>query len=227
MAYCLMGILQVNMPLLYGEGERAFVRLQEAVLSGSDDISALLWGYNLSFNIQATSRTGTVLATTPAAFLGYPKGNTRNIRHAPRIHTTPTGHGLQVDLPMVCIDRKKALWLGIVTEVLSSSYRWEQEKMHGIAVVLQQSSNRFERALGCPPVRIQPFDHKRLWYQRGGSSLRTIHLQDNVAHATYFAVQDAARYDMWPRFLHFLTSCVRRGVYLSPHDMVRYPWIPG
>jgi len=32
-AYCLMGIFQVNMPLLYGEGgERAFIRLQEEIL---------------------------------------------------------------------------------------------------------------------------------------------------------------------------------------------------
>jgi hypothetical protein len=28
LAYCLLGIFQVNMPLLYGEGERAFLRLQ-------------------------------------------------------------------------------------------------------------------------------------------------------------------------------------------------------
>jgi len=33
MAYCLMGIFDINMPLLYGEGdEKAFIRLQEEVL---------------------------------------------------------------------------------------------------------------------------------------------------------------------------------------------------
>lgn len=31
-AYCLMGIFGVNMPLLYGEGMNAFIRLQEAIL---------------------------------------------------------------------------------------------------------------------------------------------------------------------------------------------------
>lgn len=31
-AYCLMGIFSVNMPLLYGEGSRAFIRLQEEIL---------------------------------------------------------------------------------------------------------------------------------------------------------------------------------------------------
>lgn len=30
--YCLLGLFQVNMPLLYGEGSRAFQRLQEEIL---------------------------------------------------------------------------------------------------------------------------------------------------------------------------------------------------
>jgi hypothetical protein len=38
-AYCLMGILDVNMPLLYGEGERAFTRLQEVIMQSSYDHS--------------------------------------------------------------------------------------------------------------------------------------------------------------------------------------------
>lgn len=33
-AYCLMGIFNVNMPLLYGEGNRSFIRLQEEILKG-------------------------------------------------------------------------------------------------------------------------------------------------------------------------------------------------
>lgn len=40
-AYCLLGLFDVNMPLLYGEGKKAFIRLQEAILTGSDDHSIL------------------------------------------------------------------------------------------------------------------------------------------------------------------------------------------
>ncbi|KAK2760573.1 het domain protein [Colletotrichum kahawae] len=43
MAYCLLGLFNVNMPLLYGEGERAFVRLQEEILKETDDQSLFLW----------------------------------------------------------------------------------------------------------------------------------------------------------------------------------------
>ncbi|KAK0624309.1 heterokaryon incompatibility protein-domain-containing protein [Immersiella caudata] len=43
MAYCLMGIFDVNMPLLYGEGPKAFRRLQEEVLRKTNDLSLLAW----------------------------------------------------------------------------------------------------------------------------------------------------------------------------------------
>jgi hypothetical protein len=44
MAYCLMGLFGVNMPLLYGEGEeRAFQRLQEEFIRTSDDESIFAW----------------------------------------------------------------------------------------------------------------------------------------------------------------------------------------
>lgn len=40
-AYCLMGIFRVNMPLLYGEGGKAFSRLQEEILKDTADTSIL------------------------------------------------------------------------------------------------------------------------------------------------------------------------------------------
>jgi hypothetical protein len=44
MAYCLMGLFDVNMPLLYGEGgAKAFVRLQEEIMKDSDDQSLFAW----------------------------------------------------------------------------------------------------------------------------------------------------------------------------------------
>ena len=42
-AYCLLGIFEVHMPLLYGEGEHAFLRLQEEVIRQSDDLSIFAW----------------------------------------------------------------------------------------------------------------------------------------------------------------------------------------
>lgn len=43
MAYCLMGLFGVTMPLLYGEGKTAFQRLQQEILRISPDQTILAW----------------------------------------------------------------------------------------------------------------------------------------------------------------------------------------
>ena len=45
-AYCLLGLFGVNMPLIYGEGANAFMRLQEEIARISSDFTLLAW--NLS-----------------------------------------------------------------------------------------------------------------------------------------------------------------------------------
>ena len=42
-AYCLLGLFDINMPLLYGEGERAFLRLQHEIIKKTNDRSIFLW----------------------------------------------------------------------------------------------------------------------------------------------------------------------------------------
>jgi ankyrin repeat protein len=60
MAYCLMGVFDINMPLIYGEGENAFIRLQEEIMKTSDDHSLFAW--------QSSDNRGGCLATSPASF---------------------------------------------------------------------------------------------------------------------------------------------------------------
>ncbi|PMD38618.1 HET-domain-containing protein, partial [Hyaloscypha variabilis F] len=42
-AYCLLGIFNVNMPLLYGEGDKAFTRLQLELLNVPNDHTLFAW----------------------------------------------------------------------------------------------------------------------------------------------------------------------------------------
>ena len=42
-AYCLMGLFNVFMPMLYGEGERAFIRLQEEIMRQTEDNTIFAW----------------------------------------------------------------------------------------------------------------------------------------------------------------------------------------
>jgi hypothetical protein len=54
------------MPLLYGEGDKAFLRLQEEIIRQSGDPSILAWGYH-SPEVYGTHR---ILAHSPADFVG-------------------------------------------------------------------------------------------------------------------------------------------------------------
>jgi hypothetical protein len=42
-AYCLMGLFNIQMPLLYGEGKNAFLRLQLEIIKMSDDETIFAW----------------------------------------------------------------------------------------------------------------------------------------------------------------------------------------
>lgn len=44
-AYSLLGIFDVHMPMQYGEGTRAFVRLQSEILKSTNDLSLFAWSY--------------------------------------------------------------------------------------------------------------------------------------------------------------------------------------
>ncbi|KAI1335414.1 heterokaryon incompatibility protein-domain-containing protein [Xylariaceae sp. FL0016] len=82
MAYCLLGIFNVYMPLIYGQGDRAFIRLQEEIIKETRDDSILAWdfpeGQNCSTPVQQVS--GGVLSSSPLYFAG--KDNTILVRPA-------------------------------------------------------------------------------------------------------------------------------------------------
>jgi hypothetical protein len=68
LSYCLLGILGVNMPLLYGEGTRAFTRLQEAVMKEGADPTIFAWPSSALPPHTAAEAWGGPLAPSPAAF---------------------------------------------------------------------------------------------------------------------------------------------------------------
>lgn len=62
-SYCLLGLFDINMPLLYGEGKNAFWRLQEEILKQSPDQSILTWTASTSGGVNKP-----YLAELPSAF---------------------------------------------------------------------------------------------------------------------------------------------------------------
>ncbi|KAL7921338.1 heterokaryon incompatibility domain-containing protein [Trichoderma austrokoningii] len=96
-AYSLLGLFDVNLPMMYGEGGRAFQRLQEEILGSYEDASVLAWS-------QTDADTGFApngLAPSPDHFRQYPRLIDRmsnsNFEFA-TINPTLTRRGVQVTL---------------------------------------------------------------------------------------------------------------------------------
>jgi hypothetical protein len=64
-AYCLMGTFDINMPMLYGEGMKAFIRLREEIIRISHDQTILAWWSKPSLY---GSHDGGLLANSPHLF---------------------------------------------------------------------------------------------------------------------------------------------------------------
>lgn len=77
-AYCLLGILGVNMPLLYGEGHKAFLRLQQHILESTPDDSLFAW------TSECGDKSAGVFANDPSAF-----AKSRQIVPTPRMISLP------------------------------------------------------------------------------------------------------------------------------------------
>jgi hypothetical protein len=64
-AYCLMGIFGINMPLLYGEGEKALFRLQSEIWAQTGDESIFAWEHPSMESVALTSRRIPPLFSAP------------------------------------------------------------------------------------------------------------------------------------------------------------------
>ncbi|KAI1125477.1 heterokaryon incompatibility protein-domain-containing protein [Nemania abortiva] len=95
-AYCLLGLFGVNIPLLYGEGQRAFVRLQREIMRESDDHSIFAWS---SGQAEDDSLNGGILASSPSQF-----ASSGHIRRPETTEFYPpyaiTNKGVQISLPV-------------------------------------------------------------------------------------------------------------------------------
>ncbi|KAI1357593.1 HET-domain-containing protein [Xylaria arbuscula] len=70
-AYCLLGLFGINMPLIYGEGDSAFRRLQKKIVKESNDQTIFAWGFRLRHEVTLSPRypqLTSALADSPAQF---------------------------------------------------------------------------------------------------------------------------------------------------------------
>lgn len=105
LAYSLLGIFDVNMPLLYGEGEKAFVRLQEEIMKDSSDESLFAWVptvTNQPITPMSPDKWGPVFASHPRE---YASSTIAPLRRGLDDYSL-TNQGVKIDIPVLPMERK-------------------------------------------------------------------------------------------------------------------------
>jgi hypothetical protein len=132
MAYCMLGIFEINMPLLYGEGSRAFLRLQEEILKVTDDQTIFCWEWNRT---HVADDWVSILAPCPAVFEFssnfYPTVLDNNTEVVPY---SITNVGLSIKLRFI-----ETADPNFVCGILSVNENWVGGNPHQVCIPLQKS----------------------------------------------------------------------------------------
>ena len=105
-AYCLLGIFGVNMALLYGEEEKAFIRLQEEIIRSSTDQSIFAWKREMNRSSGSLlAPSARYFASCHSVFLcaGAPFDDPFEITNA----------GLRISLPLIEV-RERETHIGVL-----------------------------------------------------------------------------------------------------------------
>jgi len=140
-AYSLLGIFDINMPLIYGEGIKAFQRLQEEIMKYHNDLSLFAW------ECQPAPRFG-MLAASPTSFA---------MRCRQRLEPCPSSDGYTVNntgLSVKCYVQPLSLGIHLaylhdwkqIEDMKSGHSNTEAREIHAIGVFLGQvSTNKYRR----------------------------------------------------------------------------------
>ncbi|SPO00792.1 uncharacterized protein DNG_03540 [Cephalotrichum gorgonifer] len=167
-AYCLLGLFDISMPILYGEGaEKAFMRLQRKILKTTVDTSIFAWGYEAPILTDSVR----ILATSPDEFSGC-----RTLRRAQNVAPMndyfllgPRGLEYRSDVAQ-CRTRDPKLWDGHFGLVMNEIYddAAPEHRLYIPLMSLNEPSTAdgtrtiLKRLCGSRPVRILPKNRKNL-----------------------------------------------------------------
>ncbi|KAK3331260.1 heterokaryon incompatibility protein-domain-containing protein [Apodospora peruviana] len=152
-AYCMMGLLNVNMPLVYGEGaEKAFRRLQQEFLKVSEDESLFAWWPPKDES--KAKRYWDLLAPSPRYFAAAHQIFFSNRRTGAATHPTEiTNRGIRLDLSLypMEVDESESLYLALLN---CNDLEYSGDDSDFTVIILQRLS-----PLGNSFTRIVPHVH--------------------------------------------------------------------
>lgn len=140
-AYCLMGLFDVNMPLLYGEGSKAFSRLQQAIMQRTEDQSIFAWSY--PDHEHSHTLTSGMMAPSPQYF-----------KHASQIEILDRDHDFQG--PFEVVNQLVRLRLRLLDEIQGMKLQTYASKPPLYSVVDVQQIDKGPQALDQGSKRSTP-----------------------------------------------------------------------
>ena len=141
-AYSLLGIFDVMMPMIYGEGDRAFDRLQKKIIKKYRDDSILAWGLCRTLTEPTTNNSNDmisvgVLAAAPSDFANCGHIVLREHHNESRKAFTIDGGCLQVCLPLFTTETGQTLGL------LNCGPEHNTEQVVGIPLTIAPTGRSF------------------------------------------------------------------------------------
>ncbi|KAF2492468.1 HET-domain-containing protein [Lophium mytilinum] len=208
-AYCMLGIFDIHIPLVYGEGDKAFKRLQEEIAKQTCDLSLFAWLAPLPEPSSDPQNFRGIFAKSPAEFSEGYRIVPRNTI-VPHKEFTITNRGLQIEATLVrlmsnyspndlvfnlgvsCSDRDKVPggegWIGIY--VRKSVHGYVRVWSHRLCMSEQHDRSRCARAMLHIRKTIDENDIETLQKQY----LRAIRIQALPANINIDQIQP---FDLW------------------------------
>lgn len=113
-AYCLLGLFDVNMTPQYGEGKKAFIRLQKEILSQDDDQALFAWHVNKN-DVGSPETLFGLLADCPDRFLEIGSTELVTPKSIGGQPVTVTPRAINIELFLIpCHDKGRADFLAIL-----------------------------------------------------------------------------------------------------------------
>lgn len=156
-AYSLLGLFDISMAPLYGEGSKAFLRLQEAIIRQADDHSIFAWTEDCP-----KPRAIEALAPSPYHFLGAGNIIAETFDHEDQsednsedsesgeheaLPFSVTNAGVEITLPLRCVDKadgryEAALECTMAGEPCDCNYKSETDSEHELHCSCLLANNR-------------------------------------------------------------------------------------
>jgi hypothetical protein len=160
-AYCLLGLVGVNMPLLYGEGNKAFLRLQQEIIRQTDDESIFAW----CDPFVTPGHVSGILASSIEHFAG--SGHVRVVEGYRKPYAV-TNKGLDFDVPCHHVKNRDVYIIP-----LNCQYRLRDGPLMRCAIAIKEERDHFSPSfrihvndLGAHLLKDYPFEERELVERR-------------------------------------------------------------